>query len=139
MSMRYQSPKPPHCPSCAQIMPLARVTSRFGDLPDLYTFECGTCGVAHIDAGCPIADIEPEKPATRVQTHELEKHHCRWPVKGADAKTFFCGADRVEGSSYCARHSRMAYQPAGATRSRAESEAAFRRMTKMRKASAAAA
>jgi hypothetical protein len=133
--MRYQRPKPPHCPSRAQIMQLARVTSRFGNLPDLYTFECRDCGVSHIEAGCPVADLEPENP-TRVQTHELEKHHCRWPVKGADAETFFCGADRVEGHSYCPLHCRMAYQPAGTTRSRAETEAAFRRMTKMRKAMA---
>jgi hypothetical protein len=120
-------------------MPLARVTSRFGDLPDLYTFECRACGVAHIEAGCPLADLEPEKPATRVQTHELEKHHCRWPVDGADGETFFCGADKQGDLPYCARHSRMAYQPAGATRSRAEAETAFRRMAKIRKARAAAA
>ena len=139
MSMRYQSPKPPHCPSCAQIMQLARVTQRFGDLPDLYTFECRACGVAHIEAGCKVADLEPEKPATGVQTHELEKHRCRWPVDGNDAETFFCGADRVEGHSYCAQHCQMAYQPAGATRSRAEAETAFRHQARIRKAMAAAA
>ena len=120
-------------------MPLARVTQRFGDLPDLYTFECRACGVAHIEAGCTAADLVPENQTTRVQTHELERHHCRWPVKGAAAETYYCGADRVEGSPYCAEHCRMAYQPAGATRSRAEAETAFRRMTKIRKAIAAAA
>jgi hypothetical protein len=31
-------------------MRLARMTSRFSDLPDLYTFECRACGVSHIDA-----------------------------------------------------------------------------------------
>jgi hypothetical protein len=31
------APKSPLCPSCAQIMPVARITSRFGDLPDFYT------------------------------------------------------------------------------------------------------
>jgi hypothetical protein len=76
-----------------------------------------------------------------VDFHEVcerfEKHHCRWPIE--DAETFFCGADRVEGSPYCAQHSRMAYLPAGATRSRADAEIAFRRMAKMRKAMAAAA
>ena len=41
---------PPRCPSCAQIMRLARITSRFGDLADLYTFECRPCGIAHIEA-----------------------------------------------------------------------------------------
>jgi hypothetical protein len=32
-------------------MRLARKTSRFNDLPDLYTFECRGCGVSHIEAG----------------------------------------------------------------------------------------
>jgi hypothetical protein len=45
-----KTPKPPHCPSCAQIMRLGRITSRFGDLPDLYAFECQACGVSHIEA-----------------------------------------------------------------------------------------
>jgi len=31
-------------------MRLARITSRFGDLPELYTFECRACGVSHIEA-----------------------------------------------------------------------------------------
>jgi hypothetical protein len=55
LSMSNQSsnkspPKPPFCPSCAQTMRLGRITSRFEDLPDLYTFECRSCGVAHIEA-----------------------------------------------------------------------------------------
>ena len=48
LSDRY-APASPHCPACAQIMRLARITSRFGDLPDLYTFECRACGVSHIE------------------------------------------------------------------------------------------
>ena len=44
------TPRPPLCPSCAKIMRLARTTSRFGNLPDLYTFECRACGVSHIEA-----------------------------------------------------------------------------------------
>ena len=43
------APASPHCPACAQVMRLARITSRFGDLPDLYTFECRACGVSHIE------------------------------------------------------------------------------------------
>ena len=43
------APRTPHCPACAQHMRLARITSRFGDLPDLYTFECRACGVSHIE------------------------------------------------------------------------------------------
>jgi hypothetical protein len=72
---------------------------------------------------------------TRVQTHELEKHHCPWPIDGA--VTVFCGANKVDDLPYCALHSRMAYQPAGATRSRAEVETAFRRWARMRKTRAA--
>ena len=44
------TPRPPPCPSCAQLMRLARTTSRFGNLPELYIFECRACGVSHIDA-----------------------------------------------------------------------------------------
>jgi len=41
--MRYEpsnehAPRPPLCAICAQTMRLARITSRFGGLPDLYTF-----------------------------------------------------------------------------------------------------
>jgi hypothetical protein len=55
LSMRYErsnkcAPKQALCPSCAQIMRLARITSRFDDLPELYTFECQACGVSHIEA-----------------------------------------------------------------------------------------
>jgi hypothetical protein len=36
--------KIPHCASCGQPMKLARVTPRFGGLPELQTFECRPCG-----------------------------------------------------------------------------------------------
>jgi len=57
LSGKY-APVSPHCPACAQVMRLARMTSRFGDLPDLYTFECRTCGVSHIEPALsvPIMD-----------------------------------------------------------------------------------
>ena len=35
----------PRCPNCGQSMKLARVTPRFGGLPELQTFECRPCGV----------------------------------------------------------------------------------------------
>src|SRR5262249_10433655 len=55
LSMPYEHsnqcpPKPPLCASSSRTMQLARTTSRFGDLPDLYTFECRACGVSHIEA-----------------------------------------------------------------------------------------
>ena len=73
MSMRYQNsnqsvPKTPLCPSCAKIMRLAGITSRFDNLPDLYTFECRGCGVSHFEAA-PLAvklnaaDQSSEKPS----------------------------------------------------------------------------
>jgi hypothetical protein len=57
------TPRPPRCPSCAQLMPLARTTSRFGNLPDLYIFECRACGVSHIDG----VEIETVQTAVREQ------------------------------------------------------------------------
>ena len=68
--MRYESfnkrePRPPHCPSCAQIMRLARITSRFDDLPDLYTFECRACGVSHIEAALFSIGMVPPIPTVR--------------------------------------------------------------------------
>ena len=53
--MRYEhsnknTPRRPLCPSCAQIMRLVRITSRFEELPDLYTFECRACRLSHIEA-----------------------------------------------------------------------------------------
>jgi hypothetical protein len=40
-------------------MKLARITSRFDDLPDLYTFECSACGVSHIEASLGIGMVSP--------------------------------------------------------------------------------
>jgi len=48
-AMMTGTPKPPPCPSCAQTMRLARTTSRFGDLPDVYTFECQACDMWHVE------------------------------------------------------------------------------------------
>jgi hypothetical protein len=45
-------------------MRLARMTSRFGDLPDLYTFECRACGVSHIEPGFS-ASITGRRPRFR--------------------------------------------------------------------------
>ena len=61
--MRYElsnknTPRRPHCPACAQVMRLARITSRFGDLPDLYTFECRACGVSHIEPALSASIID---------------------------------------------------------------------------------
>lgn len=36
------APRTPRCLICAQPMQLLRRTSRFGELPDLYSFYCGS-------------------------------------------------------------------------------------------------
>jgi hypothetical protein len=60
MPHERSAPKSPLCPSCAQIMRLASTTSRFGDLPNLYTFECRACGVSHIEAAPLAVNLEAE-------------------------------------------------------------------------------
>jgi uncharacterized protein CbrC (UPF0167 family) len=45
--------KRPRCVGCAQPMRLFRKTLRFGGLPDLYTFECETCGETHVEEAAP--------------------------------------------------------------------------------------
>ena len=52
------APKSPLCPSCAQIMRLAGITPQFDDLPDLYTFECRSCGVSHIEAALLALELD---------------------------------------------------------------------------------
>jgi hypothetical protein len=47
---------------------------------------------------------------------ELEKHHCRWPVEGADAEMFFCGANKLGDLPYCAQHLRAAIWTDSVTR-----------------------
>jgi hypothetical protein len=52
------NPVPPHCPSCAQAMRLARKTRRFNGLPDLYIFECRTCDMSHTEEGTPPSETK---------------------------------------------------------------------------------
>jgi hypothetical protein len=49
------APKPPRCHSCARPMQLLRRTSRFGGLPDLYSFYCVACDEWHVEEGGPIS------------------------------------------------------------------------------------
>lgn len=42
---------------------------------------------------------------------DLEPHHCRFPHGDPGEEGFgFCGSDKVDGSPYCAHHSRIAYR-----------------------------
>jgi hypothetical protein len=45
------APKSPRCLNCAQPMQLLRRTSRFGGLPDLYSFYCCSCDEWHVEEG----------------------------------------------------------------------------------------
>src|SRR6516225_9409651 len=49
-SIKYM-PRPPLCPTCSQIMELARTTPGSGDLPDIFAFECRACRVSYIEDG----------------------------------------------------------------------------------------
>jgi hypothetical protein len=42
------APEPPRCHSCARPMQLLRKTSRYGELPDLYSFYCLACDEWHV-------------------------------------------------------------------------------------------
>ena len=53
MNAERSGPKLPLCPSCAQNMRLIRRTQRFGELPDVCTFECPGCGVSHFEECAP--------------------------------------------------------------------------------------
>jgi hypothetical protein len=45
------NPVPPHCPSCAQAMRLARKTRCINGLADLYIFECRMCDMSDTEEG----------------------------------------------------------------------------------------
>jgi GcrA cell cycle regulator len=48
---------------------------------------------------------------------ELTEQTCRWPIGDpGSTEFFFCGGNTIGGLPYCAYHSRVAYQPAGARR-----------------------
>ena len=51
MDVKYNAPKPPRCHNCARPMQLLRRTSRFGGLPDLYSFYCCACDEWHVEEG----------------------------------------------------------------------------------------
>jgi hypothetical protein len=55
------APKGLCCPYCARPMQLLRRTSRFGGLPDLYSFYCVPCDEWHVEEG----DAR-ENPRTRL-------------------------------------------------------------------------
>ncbi len=44
----------PRCVNCARPMQLLRRTSRFGGLPDLYSFYCVACDEWQVEEGEPV-------------------------------------------------------------------------------------
>ena len=47
-------------------MRLARRTSRFDGLPDLYVFECRACGLSHFETYFDTHDIEARRTAANI-------------------------------------------------------------------------
>lgn len=70
----------------------------------------------------PLPQADP-KDVARVAFHDLEDHHCRYPV--GEPTAGFCGFQRVPGLSYCPTHAARCYrapEPVGTRRNRVERE-----------------
>ena len=51
-------PKAPLCFNCAKPMRLTRQTSRYGGLPDLYSFNCLACDEWHMEEGNGVSIVQ---------------------------------------------------------------------------------
>ncbi len=62
----------------------------------------------------PQPKLELAEIGTPCNVFQLRRGHCRWPMWGLqtpfEAK-HFCGQQAISGSSYCADHAAMVYQP----------------------------
>jgi hypothetical protein len=58
-------------------------------------------------------DLPPEPTRPTISLHNLQSHHCRWPIGDPGSPDFgFCGdAIRDESVPYCTGHCRIAYVP----------------------------
>lgn len=58
-------------------------------------------------------DLPPEPTRPTVSLHDLQSHHCRWPIGDPASPDFgFCGDTiRDESVPYCKHHCRIAYVP----------------------------
>jgi len=63
----------------------------------------------------PMRAATPQTAARRVPLVRLENHHCRAIVeeRGADGLAVFCGAEKLDGSSYCYAHHEAYHRRAG--------------------------
>jgi MinD superfamily P-loop ATPase len=78
------APESPRCTNCAQVMRLAGITSRSDDLPDLYKYECRSCGVSHVEPALSALKLDAIKDDQLFETLSLE--------------TLFGKLDALEGS-----------------------------------------
>jgi hypothetical protein len=74
------------------------MTSRFGDLPDLYTFECSACVISH---------IEPAVVAAKSDATEDQKAHQK---SSSDLLTLLGRLDAIEGKRFLRRSSKRLRQ-----------------------------
>ena len=67
----------------------------------------------------PIAYDNVVPMSQRLNLLQLNENTCHWPVGDPSCPDFFfCGGKALDSLPYCAHHSRVAYQPASARRSR---------------------
>lgn len=58
----------------------------------------------------PLPIQRAEDVARVLSIHDLESHHCRWPVgKPGELGFGFCGCQKVDGLSFCEGHAARAY------------------------------
>ncbi len=62
----------------------------------------------------PIPPSDSEIPQSQRKTIlQLESWHCRYPIGEPSSEDFFfCGAPKIENSSYCQHHDAICYMPA---------------------------
>ena len=81
------APQPPRCHSCARPMQLLRQTSRFGELPDLYSFYCVACDEWHVEEAAPSSSRncmpeqrQPEADHPGYQANRARGHNWRYSM-----------------------------------------------------------
>jgi hypothetical protein len=55
------TPKAPRSLNCARLMQFSRKTSRYGGLPDLYSFYCLACDEWHVEEGEAVRLVSAHK------------------------------------------------------------------------------
>ena len=95
-------PKPPRCHSCARPMQLLRKTSRFGGLPDLYSFYCLACDEWHVEEGGPIkfTELQPEQ-------RQPEADHPRYQANREKARVHNWSYSMSPTIAECLEHARQ--------------------------------